>query len=272
MVVGASWEEHLTHLVRVLDRIQSAGLKLKLQKCKFALTEVEYLGHVSADGVMTDPAKLQAVRDFPTPTNVKCLRSFLGLASYYRCFVPNFARVAGVLHALSKKGVPFLWSRECQTTFEELKALLTSSLVLAYPDFKKPFVLETDASIAGLGAVLSQRREDGTTRPIAYASRSLLKHERNYGITEMEGLGVVWAVRHFRPYLYGHFCEVYTDHEALRSLLNTPQPSARWGMAIQELNLKIRHRSGRKDGNADALSRSPLPSSDEVQDTVPERE
>ena len=212
---------------------------------------MEYLGHVvSVDGVRTDPAKLEAVQDFPIPTDVKCLRSFLGLASYYRRFVPNFAKVAGPLHALTKKGVPFVWTRECQTTFDTLKALLTSSPILAYPDFTKPFVLETDASIAGLGAVLSQRQEDGSTRPIAYASRSLLKHEQNYGITEMEGLGVVWAVRHFQPYLYGHFCEVYTDHEALKSLLNTPQPSgklARWGMAIQELNLKIMHRSGRKN-------------------------
>ena len=173
-----------------------------------------------------------------------------------------------------KTGVPFVWTRECQTAFEEFKALLTSSPVLAYPDFKKPFVLETDASIAGLGAVLSQQQGDGSTRPITYVSHSLLKHEWNYGITELDGLGVVWAVKHFRPYLYGHFFEFYTDHEALKSLLNTPQPSrklARWGMAIKELNLKIMHCSGRKNASADALSRSPLPRSDGAQDSNPER-
>ena len=160
------------------------------------------------------------------------------------------------------------------SAFEELKALLTSSPILAYPDFKKPFVLETDASIAGLGAVLSQAQGDGSARPIAYASRSLLKHERNYGITEMVGLGVVWGVKHFRPYLYGHACEVYTDHEALKSLLNTPKPSGkltRWGMAIQELNLSIKHRSGSTNANADALSQSPLPSSEGDPDNSPER-
>ena len=275
VVVGATWEEHLANLTRVLDRIRREGLKLKLKKCEFAQAEVLYLGHVvSSEGVRTDPAKLAAVRNFPTPTDVKGLRSFLGLASYYRRSVPNFAKVAGALHALTKKGVPFVWTGQCRTAFEELKALLMSSPVLAYPDFKKPFVLETDASIAGLGAVLSQRQEDGSTRSIAYASRSLLKHERNYGITEMEGLGVVWGVKHFRPYLYGHACEVYTDHEALKSLLNTPQPSgklARWGMAIQELNLSIKHRSGSTNANADALSRSPLPTSDRDPDNSPEK-
>ena len=148
-----------------------------------------------------------------------------------------------------------------------MKGLLTNSSLLVFPDFTKPFVLETDASGAGLGAVLAQKQEDGSTRPIAYASRSLQPHEKNYGITELEGLGVVWAVKHFRPYLYGHSCEVYTDHSALTSLLNTPQPSgklARWGMAIQELDLKIKHRSGRSNSNADALSRSPLPAEQDV--------
>ena len=107
---------------------------------------------------------------------------------------------------------------------------------------------------------MAQVQEDGTTRPIAYASRTLQKHEQNYGVTELEALGVVWAVKHFRPYLYGHHCEVYTDHEALKSLLNTPQPSgklARWGMAIQELDLQIHYRPGKKNANADALSRAP---------------
>ena len=162
--------------------------------------------------------------------------------------------------------MPFLWTEKCQDAFQELKTLLINSPLLIFPDFTKPFVLETDASGAGLGAVLAQRQEDGSIHPIAYASRSLQPHERNYGITELEGLGVVWAVKHFRPYLYGHPCEVFTDHSALTSLLNTPQPSgklARWGMAIQELELKIRHRSGRSNGNADALSRSPLPTKED---------
>lgn len=176
------------------------------------------------------------------PSNVKTLRSFLGLASYYRRFVPNFAKVARPLHSLTKKDSPFVWIPDCQLAFMELKQLLTSAPVLSYPDFQKPFVLETDASGSGLGAVLAQRQEDHTVRPIAYASRSLQAHERNYGITELEGLGVVWALKHFRSYLYGHSCDIFTDHQALKSLLNTPQPSgklARWGMAIQELGYFI---------------------------------
>ena len=124
-----------------------------------------------------------------------------------------------------------------------------STQVLCYPDFSRPFILETDASGVGLGAVLAQEQTDGAVKPIAYASRSIQKHERNYGITELEGLGVVWAVKYFRAYLYGHRCTLYTDHEALKSLLNTTQPSgklARWGMAIQELDLneQLAHKRG----------------------------
>ena len=124
-------------------------------------------------------------------------------------------------------------------------------------------MLETDASIQGLGAVLAQRQGDGSVKLVVYASRSLQAHERNYGITELEGLGVVWALKHFRTYLYGHHCDVFTDHSTLKSLLNTPQPSgklAQWGI---ELNVTILHRAGKQNANADldALSRSPLPDS-----------
>ena len=153
-----------------------------------------------------------------------------------------------------------MWTEVWQAVFERLKKLLTSSTLLAYPNFKKAFILETDAS-GCLGADLAQEQEDGSIQPIGYASRTLQPHERNYGITELEGLGVVWATKHFRPYLYGHHCEVYTDHEALKSLLNTPQPSgklARWGMALQELDLTILHRARKHNTNADALSWHPL--------------
>ena len=133
--------------------------------------------------------------------------------------------------------------------------------VLAYLNFCKCFLLETNASGVDLGVVLAQKQEDDSIRPLAYASRSLLKHEQNYGVTELEVLAVVWGVKRFLPYLYSHCCDVYTDHEALKSLLNTPHPSgklAHWGMAIQELDWHIHYRPGRKHQNADALSRGPL--------------
>ena len=134
--------------------------------------------------------------------------------------------------------------------------------VLAFPDFERGFVLETDASGEGLGAVLAQKHEDGV-RPVAFASRTLQPHERNYGATELEALGVVWAAKHFRPYLYGYHCDLYTDHEALKSLLNTPQPSgklARWGMTIQKLDLSMHYQPGKKNSNAVAVSISQLTS------------
>ena len=143
-----------------------------------------------------------------------------------------------------------------------LKQLLTSAPVLAYPKFGPScsFVLETDASTVGLGAVLSQVQEDGMIHPITYTSRAVGKHEQNYEISEMETLGLVWAVRYFRPYLLGHPCLVYTDHAACLSILNTARPSgklARWALTIQGMDITIKHKSGKRNINADALSHCP---------------
>ncbi len=201
------------------------------------------------------------MRLFPQPSDLESLRSFLGLALYYWRFIPQFSVVASPLHVLTRKNANFVWDPVCQHSFDRLKGLLTKAPVLAFPEFEVEFMLETDASKAGLGAVLAQKQSDGSVRPVAYASRTLQHHETNYGVTELEALGAVWAVKHFRPYLYGHCCHLYTDHEALKSLLNTPHPSgklARWGLALQEVDLHIHYRPWRTNSNADALSRCPL--------------
>ena len=262
LVLGDSVEEHIANLRKVWSRLSQAGLRLKPSKCKLFQKEVKYLGYVvSPEGIATDPEKVNAIRAFPQPSDLKSLRSFLGLASYYRRFIPQFSVVSGPLFALTRKDTPFRWDDRCQTAFDKLKSSLTESPVLSFPQFSQDFRLETDASGEGLGAVLSQEQEDGSIRPIAYASRTLQPHESNYGVTELEALAVVWAVRHFRQYLYGHTCHVYTDHEALKSLLNTPHPSgklARWGLTLQELDLTIHYCPGKKNTKADALSRYPV--------------
>ena len=264
LVASKSFDEHLLHLKLVFERLRQAGLRLKPTKCNFLRAEVPYLGYViSKTGIRPDPAKTDKVRNFPTPTDPTSVRSFVGLASYYRRFVPQFASVAAPLHRLTKKDVAFEWSSECEAAFSKLKSLLTEAPVLVYPRFGKGehFLLETDASGVGLGAVLSQQQSDGRYHPIAYASRSLQPSEKNYAISELETLAIVWAVKYFRPYLLGYPCTVLTDHAACVSLLNTPRPSsklARWAMTLQEMDLSIKHRSGHTNASADALSRFPV--------------
>ena len=259
-----TFEDHLKHLDQVLQRLRDAGLRLKAKKCVFLRDEVPYLGHVvSRDGIQPDPAKRDKMSSCPTPTDVSQVRQFLGLASYYRRFVPGFASIASPLHALLKKDAMFLWSVECEVAFQQLKQTLVSASVLAYPQFSSPnpFILETDASTKCLGAVLAQQQSDSKVHPIAFASRALNPSEKNYAITELESLGLTWAAKLFRPHILGHRCVVFTDHAACMSLLGAKNPSSKlvsWAMTIQELDLDIRHRSGKSNRVADALSRNPV--------------
>ena len=171
LVFGRTLEEHNRNLRKVLERIREAGLKLKPKKCLFTQRSVEYLGHIVSDqGIQADPKKVLAMARYPTPGDVKALRSFLGLTSYYRRFVPGFPKIANPLYALTKKNVEFVWSEKCEKAFNQLKEHLQSAPVLCYPDFYRAFILETDASGVGLGAVLAQEQADGTVRPVAYAS------------------------------------------------------------------------------------------------------
>ncbi len=215
LIASRTFDEHLEHIKEVLQRLRAAGLRLKPKKCLFLREEVPYLGHViSASGIKPDPSKTAEVKAFPVPSDVTAVRQFIGLASYYRRFVPSFASIAAPLRVLTKKNAIFNWTSECQTAFDHLKDLLVTAPVLAYPRFgpDAEFTLETDASGVGLGAVLSQKQEDDQLHPIAYASLALDPNERNYAITELETLAVVWAARKFRPYLLGHHTTVLTDH------------------------------------------------------------
>lgn len=260
IVLGRTFDEHLQHLCEVLTRIRNAGLKLSPKKCSLFMSQVKYLGHiVTADGVSTDPDKIQAVREWPIPNNVQELRSFLGLCTYYRRFVPNFATIAKDLHALTEKGKAFKWNDACQTAFEKLKSALICAPVLAYPECGGMFLLDTDASNTGIGAVLSQLHGQ-EERVIAYYSRTLSKAERNYCVTRRELLAVVEATKHFHKYLYGQKFRLRTDHSAIQWLLRFKDPEgqiARWLERLQTYDFEVQHRKGKMHGNADALSRRP---------------
>ena len=260
IVFAKSFEDMLKNLATVFDRLRSANLKLKPRKCTLFATEVEYLGHIiSEDGVATDKKKLEIVQNWPTPSNVSDVRSFLGFCSYYRRFVEGFAAIAKPLHKLTEKNKKYDWSHECNEAFLKLKMCLTTAPVLAHPDFTKPFILDTDASGTAIGAVLSQIQDD-TEKVIAYGSRSLTKSERKYCVTRKELLAVVHFSKYYKNYLYGKKFKIRTDHSSLRWLLNFKNPEgqmARWLEVLFSYDMEIEHRPGVKHKNADFLSRLP---------------
>ena len=195
LIIGKTFTEHLKNLELVFNRLREAGLKLKPSKCAICQKQVNYLGHViSADGIATDPAKTDKVAHWPIPTCQRKVQRFLGLVSYYRRFIKGFATIVKPLHRLTEKCTHFQWTNECQKAFDCLKQCLTTAPVLTFPNYSKPFILDTDASDAGIGAVLSQLDDSGREHVIAYASSTLSKPERRYCVTRKELLSVVTFV------------------------------------------------------------------------------
>ncbi|KAK3086868.1 hypothetical protein FSP39_024642 [Pinctada imbricata] len=260
IVYSKDFKTHVERLSEVLERLKNAGLKLSPKKCNFFQNQVSFLGHiVSNEGVSTDPIKISAVKDWPTPKTVHDVRSFLGTCSYYRRFIPGFAHIARPLHKLTEKGKQFSWAEESQASFDKLKTLLISSPILSYPDMSKPFMLDCDASGFSVGAVLSQS-DNGSERVVAYFSKTLNKAERNYCVTRRELLAIILAIKHFHHYLYGKHFTVRTDHGALNWLMKFRNPEgqmARWLEQLQAYDFRIEHRPGKSHGNADGLSRRP---------------
>jgi len=255
--------------------LRDHNLKLQPDKCEFLRKEVIYLGHIiTEDGIRPDPSKLYAVEKFPVPRKIKDVQSFLGLAGYYRKFIKDFSKIAKPLTKLIKKGEKFSWTAEQQNSFQLLKEKLTTAPVLNYPDFQQEFLVTTDASDYAIGAVLSQGPV-GQDRPIAYASRILCKAEQNYNTTEKELLAIVWAVKYFRPYLYGTRFKIVTDHRPLIWLFNITDPGSRlirWRLKLEEYDYEIVHKAGKGNANADALSRNPIPVDQHINSVNQEKE
>ena len=253
-------EEHLERLEMLLQRLRDANLKLKSSKCQLMQREISFLGHrVSSAGIATEPAKVQLIKDWPAPRNLKELRGYLGLTGYYRRFVQDYSKIVLPLNKLMKKNQPFIWTPECQAAFEQLKDKLQQPPILALPTEEDVFILDTDAAMDSIGCVLSQL-QNGQERVIAYAGRSLSNNERNYCITRRELLAIVYFLKYFRQYLLGRTFIVRTDHAALSWLRKTPEPigqNARWSALIEEYDFKVEHRPHERHRNADALSRHP---------------
>ena len=251
IVFSKDVDQHLARVADVFERLKNANLKVKPSKCRIMRTSVEFLGHiVSGEGVATDPSKIETVKNWPAPRDLHEVRAFLGLCGYYRRFVRDFAAVATPMTALTEKGRPFMWTPKCQEAFEELKARLVGSTILAMPRDEGLFILDTDASNWAIGAVLSQVQE-GTERVIAYSSRVLSKPERNYCVTRRELLAVIYYLKQFRQYLLGRHFKVRTDHAALQWLKRTPEPigqQARWVSYVGEFDFDIEHRPGKSMG------------------------
>ena len=212
----------------MFQRFKDANLKLKAAKCNLFQREVFFLGQV--EGIRCDRGKVESVRDWPEPSNVTEVRSFLGLASYYRKFIKNFSEKTSPVTKHTKKGQPFVWDKRCQAAFDQLKQDLTTAPVLAYPRRDGTFSLDTDASGYSVGAVLSQV-QDGEEKVVACASKTLCPGRQRYCVTYRELYAVVTFVKHFRHYLWGKRFLIRTDHSSLKWLKNFKNPEgmvARW--------------------------------------------
>jgi hypothetical protein len=212
LIYSENESDHEEHLRIVLSRLREHKLYAKFSKCEFWMSKVPFLGHIlSRDGISVDPSKVQEVMDWKAPTSVHEVRSFLGLAGYYRRFIPDFSKIAKPMTRLLQKDEKYKWTLECETAFHTLRTLLTTAPVLAQPDIEKPFDVFCDALGIGLGCVLMQEG-----RVIAYASRQLRKHEVNYPTHDLELAAVVHALKIWRHYLLGNVCHIYTDHKSLK--------------------------------------------------------
>lgn len=258
IVIGKSEKHHFKNLRSVFESCRKYNLKLNPYKCKFFRPEVTYIGHrCTQNGVLPDDSKIDTVKNYPTPTDKDSVKRFIAFANYYRKFIPHFASIAHPLNRLTRKTSLFKWSEECENSFNSLKQFLISPLILQYPDFSKQFIITVDASKYGTGAILSQLHGDNDL-PISYASKTFTPGESNKPTIEQELIAIHYAIRHYRPYIYGTQFLIKSDHRPLIYLFSLKDPSSkltRIRVELEEYDFHVEHIKGKDNVGADALSR-----------------
>ena len=261
IVHGRTCEELTTNVSEFLQKCKDEDLRLKIAKSTFETQEIDFLGYKVKYGQYSPcPVKTAAIRDWPAPTNLKELRSFIGFCNFYRMFIANFSQIAHSLHLLTKKDQEYVWEEPQQQAFQELKNRLTSSPVLRLPDLSKPFIIQTDASKLGTGAVLLQQDAVGVSHPCAYLSQALVGAEQNYQVYDLELLAVIRTLKAWRPYLVSLVAPtvIYTDHQNITYFRQPQDLTARqmhWHSVLQEYPVRFMHIAGKKNGAPDLLSR-----------------
>ena len=276
IITGSNDEEHLNNLNLVLERLESYGLRANLSKCVFFQEKISYCGHeIDKNGLHKSPDKVKAMNEAKRPENVSQLRSFLGLVNYYHRFVENLSIIAAPLHELLQNDKKWKWTEHCEKAFLQIKEAICSEQVLCHYDPEKPLTLACDASANGIGYVLSHTFQDGTERPIAFVSRTLNSAEKGYSQIDKEALSLYWGVRKFNTYLYGRKFTLITDHKPLLSIFNpekqlpvmTAARLQRYAVFLSGYTYNIQYKGTKYHGNADAMSRLPLPGdSDDLDD------
>lgn len=262
IILGNSLDEHISNIRAVLKRLIQHGLKIKLEKCNFLANSLEFLGHtIDEMGMRPDDKKLAAISEAPEPKNAQEIKSFIGLISFYRDYIPNCSSIAEPLIKLTRKGERFSWKEEQIEAFTKLKVSLTRNLKLIYPDFRKPFILFTDASNVGTGCCLAQMGSDNKILPIRFSSKALNQSERNYSTFDRELLAILHGIRANRQFILGNKTHIYTDHKPLSWLLSLKEPKgrlARWLTELLQYDLEFSYLPGSTNSVADFLSRFPI--------------
>ena len=259
LIASPTFEQHLVTLRKMFERLRKAKLMLGHKKCSFGTSSTEFLGHkLSSSGISLSVDKLRAVKNFPQPKTAKQVKSFIGLASYYRHFIPGFSQIAHSLYDLTKQNVPFRWTDDCETAFQTLKNKLCTAPILISPNPNLPFHIFSDASKKSVGFVLMQKK-NGRLHPIAFGSKILDKHQQNWSITCLEAYALVQGVFHFQFYIEGNKVILHTDHSALTYIAKqhlTDTKVARWLQTLINFDIQIIYEKASNNTVADVLSRN----------------